>query len=533
MRLGKILVAIMLASPAYAANWTLNAPMTCSGAVCALDTSVNPPATDYQLQLPFSCNSSTCSPGSWAIQLPGTAPVFTTQPAAQTVNAGAAATFTDAVTGSPTPTCQWQKLAAGGTTWTNISGATACGSYTTPATVTGDNTSQFRNVATNSVGSVNSAAATLNVTSTCVTVLPGSGSVTDGSGHVWTIDGNGNVKEDNVAVNNGAGTAQLTYIADNIDGVTGGNSIYAKDASGSGWYEWVPGNNNWTSIGQTLPSCAPSGSFTLGGYTFGTPSFDDEFTSLSDIGGAAQTTADSNHKVYANGATYGLTGICCMIYEGPDSSLYNPFSILSPNGLEIKIHQTNASGANGWRSGAIQTLAPNGAGFKQQYGYFEASIKNPAYSSGTMGPSFPSFWMLTAPGASNPTDETDVYEIYGGCSNTPGAYNHNITSTLYWQHNPDGSNSNITLDAGVDLSADYHEYGFLWDANNVSMYLDRKLIKTAPTPSFLNKANGGSPLYMIIDLDGYIDGGCSTGGASLMEGAKLDIQYLKAWSLPQ
>src|SRR5579862_2497875 len=63
-------------------------------------------------------------------------PSITTQPASQTVTTGQQATFSVAATGTPPLTYQWNKN--GGA----ISGATAS-SYTTPATVTSDNGTQF------------------------------------------------------------------------------------------------------------------------------------------------------------------------------------------------------------------------------------------------------------------------------------------------------------------------------------------------------------------------------------------------------
>ena len=56
---------------------------------------------------------------------PGTAPVVTTQPKSQTYASGVEVTFTAAASGSPTPTVQWQYSVNGGSTWTNLSGATS------------------------------------------------------------------------------------------------------------------------------------------------------------------------------------------------------------------------------------------------------------------------------------------------------------------------------------------------------------------------------------------------------------------------
>lgn len=84
------------------------------------------------------------------------APSFTMQPADQTVTVGSMATFTVVAAGTPAPTLQWQKNG------TNIANATSA-SFTTPATVAGDNGATFDVVATNAVGTATSATAKLTV----------------------------------------------------------------------------------------------------------------------------------------------------------------------------------------------------------------------------------------------------------------------------------------------------------------------------------------------------------------------------------
>ena len=64
------------------------------------------------------------------------APAITTQPTDQSVTAGQTATFTVMATGTPSPSYQWTKGS------TAIAGATSA-SYTTPATVAGDNGATF------------------------------------------------------------------------------------------------------------------------------------------------------------------------------------------------------------------------------------------------------------------------------------------------------------------------------------------------------------------------------------------------------
>src|SRR5437660_975691 len=90
---------------------------------------------------------------------PPAAPSITTQPANQTVAAGQMATFAVVAAGTSPLSYQWKKNG------TAISGA-ASSSYTTPATTSADNSSQFTIVVSNTAGSVTSNAATLTVNST-------------------------------------------------------------------------------------------------------------------------------------------------------------------------------------------------------------------------------------------------------------------------------------------------------------------------------------------------------------------------------
>jgi len=139
-----------------------------------------------------------------------TAPAIATQPTDQTVTVGAAATFTVSATGTAPLSYQWKKSG------TAIDGATAA-SYTTPATVAGDNGATFVVVVTNSAGNVTSSSATLTVnvpppgpTAPTITTQPTAQTVVVAGMATFTV----------VA----AGTAPLSYQWQkggvNIDGAT-------------------------------------------------------------------------------------------------------------------------------------------------------------------------------------------------------------------------------------------------------------------------------------------------------------------------
>lgn len=101
----------------------------------------------------------------------GTALRFTSQPASQTVTAGATATFAAAAAGDPAPGYQWQVSTDGGLSWSDITDGTGA-SYTTPAATAAMNGNQYRCVATNTKGSAISSAVTLTVNSAPATTYP-------------------------------------------------------------------------------------------------------------------------------------------------------------------------------------------------------------------------------------------------------------------------------------------------------------------------------------------------------------------------
>jgi hypothetical protein len=116
----------------------------------------------YRVVVSNSAGAVTSSVALLSVNAASTAPVVTTQPLAATVSAPAAATFSVTASGTPSPTFQWQLSTDGGTSFSNINGATAT-SYTTPATVVADSGKRYRAVVSNSAGSVNSAAVVLTV----------------------------------------------------------------------------------------------------------------------------------------------------------------------------------------------------------------------------------------------------------------------------------------------------------------------------------------------------------------------------------
>ena len=120
------------------------------------------------------------------------APAVSSNPVNQTINAGQSVSFTAAATGNPAPTVQWQVSTNGGTTFTNIAGAT--GTTLTLTNVTAVmNANRYRAVFTNSVGTATTTAATLTVLyAPAVTTNPTSQTATAGSTVTFTAAATGN-----------------------------------------------------------------------------------------------------------------------------------------------------------------------------------------------------------------------------------------------------------------------------------------------------------------------------------------------------
>lgn len=105
--------------------------------------------------------------------------VFTTQPANAAITVGQSAQFTVVVSGAPAPSLQWQLSTDGGANWSNIAGETNSAFSVVAAALT-DSGRQFRVVATNGAGAVNSNAAILTVNAPTKALIGPAGGTVNG-----------------------------------------------------------------------------------------------------------------------------------------------------------------------------------------------------------------------------------------------------------------------------------------------------------------------------------------------------------------
>jgi hypothetical protein len=135
-------------------------------------------AAQFQVTVSNSAGNITSSAATLTVN---SQPAITAQPANQSVTLGQTATFSVSASGTAPMSYQWQKSGV------NIAGATAA-SYTTPATTSADNGSQFAVVVSNVAGSVSSAAAILNVYSVpTISTQPASQTVSSGQTATFSV----------------------------------------------------------------------------------------------------------------------------------------------------------------------------------------------------------------------------------------------------------------------------------------------------------------------------------------------------------
>ncbi|TSE06004.1 family 16 glycosylhydrolase [Aquimarina algiphila] len=167
---------------------------------------------------------------------------------------------------------------------------------------------------------------------------------------------------------------------------------------------------------------------------------------------------------------------------------YRPENTTVQNGNLVITTKNEAFGGKQYTSSKLITSGK----FNSKYGRYEASIKLPS-----AGGIWPAFWMLPEQSNWPFTGEIDIMEAEHKNPTTIGGTVH--YSNGEWQYN--GREYN----AGLDLSAGFHEYAVEWEPNEIRWYVDDQLYHTV-TP-----ANTVDP-WPFADGDWYIILNVAVGG---------------------
>ncbi|MDP3072015.1 MAG: putative Ig domain-containing protein [Opitutaceae bacterium] len=156
---------------------------------------VTAPMSGDQFQLVASNIGATVTSTAATLSINSAVPAFVTQPQSTTVLIGNTGLFTAVASGNPTPTLRWQRLPVGGFVFSDLSddatysGTTGNVLSVSNATI-GMNGDQFRSVATNTNGVVQSNAATLTVSANAPVITLQPVAVTTNVGALVTFTAN-------------------------------------------------------------------------------------------------------------------------------------------------------------------------------------------------------------------------------------------------------------------------------------------------------------------------------------------------------
>ncbi len=158
-----------------------------------------------------------------------------------------------------------------------------------------------------------------------------------------------------------------------------------------------------------------------------------------------------------------------------------PENVIVEDGiLKIKVEDLPAGVTNAWPSGAINSKNK----FGQKGGYFEAKIKV-AKGSGLLN----AFWAKTESDIWPP--EIDMVEILGKSPEI-------AWYTLHYDQGGHKS-SGGTYNAGIDLSEDFHVYGFEWTEKDFVWYLDG-IERRRTTDAFTNINSYIQDWYIMLNV---------------------------------
>ena len=231
--------------------------------------------------------------------------------------------------------------------------------------------------------------------------------------------------------------------------------------------------------------------------------FVDEFQSI-DI------SAEEPATWYPGTPWFGDFGAARFADPGPDG----PFTIRNHR-LVITATQT---GPGRWQSGLIASVNPDGEGFTQQYGYFEARILVPT-GQGV----WPAFWLIGADVLDETTDvtaEIDIMEHYG---HWPDRY------SMKWHQwgvpSPDGSDdhnwdySRHYLE-NTELADNWQRFGALVEPDRITYYFNRREVWSAPTP-----ASHRQPMILLVSFG--LGGGWPVDPG--LDNVEMQVDYVRAY----
>ena len=243
-------------------------------------------------------------------------------------------------------------------------------------------------------------------------------------------------------------------------------------------------------------------------------------TSGSTAGAFAYTSLPSNITLQASHSYYLLS------HEGNGGTADYWFS-----GTNTTVSTTSEITVNGsewgeWHSGNLSSMDSTGAGFGQQYGYFETYCQMPTSGTGA----WTSFWLETQNGILNnmngtslPNEEIDIFEWYG----TTFATNQSAVSQHNHNWTPSGGPASLRpprFPAEPCRGRGITSMAARSIRSTLTWYIDGVQVNQIATPT----AYITSPLYMMFDY--AVGGGWPSTG--MVNPSTFSAKWIRAYSLP-
>jgi len=265
-----------------------------------------------------------------------------------------------------------------------------------------------------------------------------------------------------------------------------------------------------------IPSAPPWGS----GYQLTFSQDYTTMTSLSQLGVSPSTIGTGTWIAHT------ATNLDWMPFENPSGN-YNPFG-LGGGYLDIRSQQnaSTSNGFDGFTGGLLSSVDSTGAGFAQEYGYFEVSMQCPGGTN-----TWPAFWLLDEPSLVNSSlpdsAEIDIIEEYG--NDDPNAV---WTSWHDWVKGSSSPPQNGLPHTEPGVTTGYHTYGVDIEPSGITYYMDRQQIWQAPWFAAV-----GRPMYVLMNLalggGGFNNAGDNGYDFSLTPNpSDLKVQYVAVWASP-
>lgn len=186
------------------------------------------------------------------------------------------------------------------------------------------------------------------------------------------------------------------------------------------------------------------------------------------------------------------------------STTVDPFTV--ENGILTIQAAKNAERGLPYTSGVITTQKS----FSQTYGYFEARMKMPS-GEGV----WPTFWLVAANKEWPP--ELDVAEMVGQRPTTLLATEHDAVNG----HDV----SKHCYPVVSDMTQDFHNYGLLWTATDLTWYFDDNIVCHLST-----QPSQHTPMYIIMNLAVGSGGWTGTPSPTTPFPQSLQVDYIRVYA---